>query len=95
MNGICVMSRNALRKAARIRDPRMDLGHRITLLLLADRSDRKGRILVENDAKLYGEMAHETNAVMARLRGDPLVHFGVDNARVTRVIEAMMEADDE
>lgn len=88
------MSLRALKKAARMKDPRMDLGHRIALMLIADRSDRRGRLVVDNDETLMTEMAAETNAIMKRLAGDELVIFGVDNARVTRVVDALKEAEE-
>lgn len=89
------MSAKALRHAARIQHPGFDLEHRITIMLIADRADNDWRFICSDDNALYSEMAAETTAVLARLRGDPLVRAGVDNARITRVVEALRDAQDE
>lgn len=92
------MSEKALKKAARMDFSRAGadaFGTRITMMLMADRADDDGRLVSPDDDALHSELAKETNAVIARLRGDFIVRSGVDNSRVTRVVDAMREADDE
>lgn len=88
------MSAKSLRKAARIKDPRMDLEHRITLMLIADRADNRGHYAPDDDDAFHAALAEETTSVLARLRGDEFVRPWVDNARITRVIDALKEADE-
>ncbi|ARQ01898.1 hypothetical protein [Pseudorhodoplanes sinuspersici] len=89
------MSEKALRQAARKKDPRIDMESRVILMLIADRADERGRHQVPDDADFMGELADELDAVLARLKGDPFVRASVDNARVSRVVDALNEAQDE
>lgn len=87
------MSDKALRKAARLSDL-PDIESHVMMMLMADRADDDGHLFAQ-ETELVTELTAELNAVIARLRGNPLVRAGVDNARVTRVVEALRDVEDE
>lgn len=87
------MSETALKKAARLKGM-PDLESHIMMMLMADRADDRGHFAANQDG-LITELTAELNAVLARLRGNQLVRLGVDNARVTRVVDALRDAEDE
>ena len=88
------MSTDRLRRAARFKVPEQmpELQDKILMMLMADRADDEGRFIVADNEAFTAELAAETNAVMGRLRGDLFIRAGIDNARVTRVIEALKDA---
>lgn len=91
------MSEKSLRKAARLRIPQQmpDIESKLMMMLMADRADDKGHFIGPGEDQLIDELSSELDAVRARLRGDQFVRPGVDNGRVTRVINALREADSE
>ena len=89
------MSEMALKKAARVYlPPGTDFGHRILMMLMADRADDRGVFYADHEGMIT-ELTAESNAVMERLRGDFYVRVGVDMARVSRVVKAWLEVIDE
>lgn len=91
------MSEKSLRKAARLRIPQQmpDIESKLMMMLMADRSDDTGRFTGPDEDQLIDELASELDAVRARLRGDQFVRPGVDNGRVTRVVNALRDAEAE
>jgi hypothetical protein len=88
------MSQIALRKAARIPlGPTMDFEGKLVLMLIADRADDEGRYTPDDERKMMSEMAAEMRAIHKRLRGEFVIVPGVDSFRVTRVLEALEDAD--
>lgn len=88
------MSDKQLRKAARLKVPQQlpDLETKILMMVMADRADDTGTLIADEDA--MDAVVQEVNAVGARLDGDQFVRPGVDNARVSRVVAAFREAED-
>jgi hypothetical protein len=88
------MSENQLRKAARLKVPQQmpDVETKILMMVMADRADDAGSLTADDDA--MDQIVQEVNAVKARLEGDPFVRAGVDNQRVTRVVNAFRDAED-
>lgn len=91
------MSLKQLRKAARIKVPQQvpDFESKLLLMLMADRTDRRGRFISPCHERLVSELTQEANAVQARLAGDEFLRAGVDNDRVARVVAAYRDAEDE
>lgn len=88
------MSENQLRKAARLKVPQQlpDLETKILMMVMADRADDIGSLTADDDA--MDQIVQEVNAVAARLGGDLFVRAGVDNQRITRIVNAFVEAED-
>jgi hypothetical protein len=91
------MSLKQLRKAARLKIPQQmpDFESKLLMMLMADRTDRRGRFIAPDNDQLVTELMQEANAVRARLTGDEFIRLGVDNDRISRVVEAYREAEDE
>lgn len=91
------MSEKALRKAARLRIPQQmpDLETKLVMMLMADRADDNGRFASLDEDEFHAAMTEELNAIMARLGGDQFIRAWVDNARVSRVIAALKDYEDQ
>jgi hypothetical protein len=89
-----IMSEIALKKAARIPlGPSMDLKGKLVLMLIADRANDDGLYHSQDDSKMHSEMAAELRAVLSRLKGEFVIVPGADAFRVTRVVQALEDAD--
>lgn len=88
------MSIKHVKKAASLKIPQQlpDLETKILMMLMADRADENGVFHAFND-ELIAQLTEEMNAVIWRLRGDQFVRSNVDNGRVSRIVEALKDAD--